>query len=93
MKRGLILIAVLMAAVANGGQEREAYPGQSSHATPPKGWYCTTDKRAAKDHQCDCHRECGTDDAGKKTPAPEDPKCTVWCHKDHCGCPVKCGET
>jgi hypothetical protein len=32
---------------------------------------------------------------GSDAPATvvEDPKCKVYCHKDHCACPIKCGPT
>ena len=97
MKRGLLLFILLIAAVAAGGQQREAYPGQGEHREPPKGWMCSNHPRAPRDHKCDCQRTCAkpTDEDGNVIDGPmvvtEDTKCKVWCHADHCACPVKCG--
>jgi hypothetical protein len=45
-------------------------------------------------HNCACHRECkqNTDDDGNPAEGvfvQEDPKCRVYCFKDHCHCPVE----
>ena len=75
--------------------------GQITHGPePPEGWFCTPDKEAPADHQCSCQRSCSPkldcDEEGNCTPSPEggmevheDAQCKVYCHKDHCGCPVK----
>jgi hypothetical protein len=70
----------------------EAYPGQRDHAEPPKGFFCSpTAKDAA--HKCACKRmtmATPDDTHCEQTPVEEDAKCTVYCHADHCRCPVKC---
>jgi hypothetical protein len=69
MTRGLMVIVVFVAAVASGGQEREAYPGQRNHAEPPKGWTCTKHPNVPKSspHHCECKRTCvqNTDEHGQ----------------------------
>lgn len=97
--RYFVLAFALVASVAAGVQEREAYPGQSGHAKPPEGWQCSNHPNAPKDHKCECKKTCAkpTDEDGNAVEGPmvvtEDTKCKVWCHKDHCACPVKCGDT
>lgn len=68
-------------------------PGNPGHQEPAPGDSCVHD---AKDpaHNCTCHRECrqNTDDDGNPAPGAyvqEDPKCRVYCFKDHCHCPVE----
>ncbi len=77
----------------------EAYPGQRDHKEPPKGWTCSP---LAKDkaHRCQCKRMAlFTEEQVKentcceevpRVQAAEDSKCAVWCHKDHCDCPITC---
>jgi hypothetical protein len=95
--RYLVLAFALVAALAAGQQE--PYPGQSSHAEPPKDFFCSNHPNAPKAHKCDCQKTCAkpTDEEGNTVDGPlvvtEDPKCTVWCHKDHCACALKCSET
>jgi len=62
---------------------------------PPKGWFCSNAPNAPKNHKCDCHRECVKPSPDSDAPATvvEDPKCKVYCHKEHCACPIKCGPT
>ncbi|HET9832697.1 MAG TPA: hypothetical protein VFP91_13330 [Vicinamibacterales bacterium] len=67
-------------------------PGNPGHTEPGPGEHCV---HAANDpaHNCSCHRECkqNTDDDGNPVPGghvEEDPKCRVYCFKDHCHCPV-----
>lgn len=99
MKRLFILAIVLVAAIAHGGQQREAYPGQSHHGEPPKDFFCTNRKDAPKAHQCSCHRTCAkpTDEDGNPVAGPaepqEDAKCSVYCWQKHCTCPTKCEST
>lgn len=71
-----------------GAQNDEPYPGQSQHAVPPKDWFCTP-TAADPDHKCACKRM----DASAPVcddPPKEDPVCTVYCHADHCRCPIIC---
>ena len=97
-----LLLSVLVGALfvqAPAKPPKEAYPGQSEHAKPPDDFFCTP---AAKDaaHRCACKRMATlTEDEAKAkvccTEIPpervqEDAKCTVFCHKDHCQCPVTC---
>lgn len=92
MKRGLILVIVAIAAIVNGGQQREAYPGQSEHREPPKGWFCSSHPNAPLDHQCACEKTCTKNDDGTVT-IKEDSmpgRCKVYCHPSHCTCPIKC---
>ncbi len=68
-------------------------PGNPGHTEPAPGEHCV---HSASDpaHNCTCHRECkqNTDDDGNPVPGghvQEDPKCRVYCFKDHCHCPVE----
>lgn len=68
-------------------------PGNPGHQEPAAGEHCV---HATNDpaHNCTCHRECkqNTDDDGNPVPGAfvqEDPKCRVYCFKDHCHCPVE----
>jgi hypothetical protein len=100
MTRGLMVIIVFVAAVASGGQEREAYPGQRNHAEPPKGWTCTQHPNVPKSspHHCECQRTCvqNTDQNGQPMEGmhvAEDSKCKVYCHPKSCACPTSCSST
>jgi len=67
-------------------------PGNPGHNEPAEGEHCVHDSKDAA-HNCSCHRECkqNTDDDGnpaKGAFVQEDPKCRVYCFKDHCHCPV-----
>lgn len=103
-----IWMAMLFGAVllAQGG--KEAYPGQSEHKEPPKGWYCVptdTAKRMESDpHACDClgmisDPMCttkGQDESGNEVETPrsnENAKCRVWCFRDRCTCTRLCHDT
>ena len=79
---------------------QEAYPGQSSHAAPPEGWMCQPQHPSGfgvpLDHVCGCARMVLKDPDGQCSRLPdgalrvtEDPKCTVFCHADHCACPMQ----
>lgn len=79
-------------------QNPEKYPGQASHGVPPDGWMCEPANGphfVPPDHQCSCQRmatmspdgSCAHDPDGKEH-VMEDPKCAVFCHMDHCKCPV-----
>lgn len=79
-------------------------PHDPQHREPPAGWQCSNDKRAPKDHQCDCRHECkdneptvSCDETGENcvtTPAVpgkhvvENAKCSVYCHPKSCACDV-----
>ena len=54
---------------------------------PPAGWFCSP-KASEMDHKCACKRM-DSDQMCEGTPQ-EDRECKVWCHKDHCRCPVMC---
>ncbi len=87
------LVAALLSFLVQ--QEPEPYPGQRGHAMPPDGWFCSHDSKEPA-HKCQCKR--------MARPAPGDPccdnvkdediiesdQCKVYCHKDHCHCPVQC---
>lgn len=94
MMMAIILLALGVALLA---QSPEAYPGQHTHAMPPDGWMCmpansTTFVPAS--HQCSCKRMIQENDQGcmKNDDGTmhvlEDPACAVFCHMDHCSCPV-----
>jgi hypothetical protein len=66
--------------------------GNPGHHEPAPGANCVHDANDAA-HNCACHRECkqNTDDDGNPSEGAyvqEDPKCRVYCFKDHCHCPV-----
>lgn len=83
----------------------EPYPGQSQHQKPPDGWYCSRDA-LDKAHFCFCtgmqqNEKCHKKPAEPVEPdedgyapdpnvPPEDPTCTVWCHRSHCHCQQFC---
>lgn len=94
---GVFFIALLLTGQATGQQPPEAYPGQREHAKPPDGFQCTIPQLAKdKAHACSCRRMVKNPEGDKccetveRSEAPEDPKCTVYCHKDHCTCPIQC---
>jgi hypothetical protein len=69
-------------------QAPEIYPGQSSHAQPPEGWFCQRQNSALSvppEHACRCERMYDPDDP---TVIREDKECSVWCHPDSCKCGV-----
>lgn len=73
-------------------QEPEAYPGQHSHMRPPEGFFCSP-KAKDKAHACHCKRMStpSADDPVCEFQDPkEDPRCTVFCYRDRCLCPVLC---
>lgn len=73
-------------------QPPEAYPGQHQHKEPPAGFYCSA---TAKDkaHKCDCkHMAMATPEDPQccEAEVQETPKCTVYCFKAKCLCPIVC---
>lgn len=95
-----ILFALVVGVLGAQDQtEPEKYPGQHDHAKPPEGWYCspqTPKYTIPPDHLCACQRHTipnlSTGEECIKNPdgtdyLVEDPKCSVWCHADHCRCP------
>ena len=67
-------------------------PGNPGHQQPAPGESCVHNTNDPA-HNCTCHRECkqNTDDDGNPAEGvfvQEDPKCRVYCFKDHCHCPV-----
>jgi hypothetical protein len=68
-------------------------PGNPGHNPPAPGATCVHNEKDPA-HNCLCHRECkqNTDDDGNPTAGgyvQEDPKCRVYCYKDHCHCPIE----
>jgi hypothetical protein len=68
-------------------------PGNPGHQRPSPGESCVHNDGDPA-HNCSCHRECkqNTDDDGNPTEGAsvqEDPKCRVYCFKDHCHCPIE----
>ena len=68
-------------------------PGNPGHQQPAPGESCVHNASDPA-HNCACHRECkqNTDDDGNPTEGAyvqEDPKCRVYCFKDHCHCPIE----
>jgi hypothetical protein len=68
-------------------------PGNPGHQRPAPGERCVHDASDPA-HNCACHRECkqNTDDDGNPAEGAhvqEDPKCRVYCFKDHCHCPIE----
>ena len=53
---------------------------------PAAGWYCSP--KGQGDHHCTCQRM--DHDSQCEGMPQEDPQCRVYCHKDHCRCPVMC---
>jgi hypothetical protein len=62
-------------------------PPFPNHEQPPPGWFCSP-TAAQPDHKCSCKRM-DADDLCEGEPQ-EDTKCLVWCHKQHCRCPIAC---
>lgn len=93
MKR-FFLLTLLMGGVAFAQGSDEAYPGQSEHREPPKGWYCTPDA-VQPAQRCACkNMPRDKNDPTCSTMEPEDDNaCKVWCHKDHCACKIRCEES
>jgi len=58
-----------------------------NHEEPPAGWFCSPGARDAA-HKCNCHRV--DDDPTCEGTPHEDSICKVYCHADHCHCPVAC---
>ena len=70
----------------------ESYPGQRQHQEPPVGYFCSNEAKD-KAHKCECKRmthPTPEDPSCCETAIVEDMKCQVWCHPQHCLCPVKC---
>lgn len=66
---------------------QEQYPGQSEHATPPDGWMCehqNYELTVPVDHMCNCERMYSEEE----NRVIEDKQCSVYCHMDHCKCPI-----
>lgn len=68
-----------------------AQEGNPGHKEPPPGWTCAS----SGEHACACHRACQdttteNEDGSQSTSTTvvEDPRCRVYCFKDHCRCPV-----
>jgi hypothetical protein len=88
------LFIALLSVLVQQAPTPEPYPGQRDHAAPPDGWFCSPTAKV-KAHECHCKRMGYTtkDDPLCEDPGvqvTEDQKCTVWCHKDHCLCPMTC---
>lgn len=89
--RTIILIAIVFAL-------QEPYPGHDSHQAPPPGWFCQHQyyvdgkPQVEPSHVCMCDRKC-MENADGEPYTVEDPKCTVYCHKDHCDCPTPCQDS
>lgn len=104
---GFVWFGIGIQAVApqEGKPERhEDYPGQSSHAKPPDGWYCSY--TAKDEHHCDCKRVPTAGELCEES-EPDVAECKVWCwahatpkydesgkvtgySTSHCLCPVDC---
>jgi hypothetical protein len=61
----------------------------------PPGWTCTPrgivkNGTPTADAPCACHRMNHSDSCDEPEKDVEDPGCTQYCHKEHCGCPVTC---
>lgn len=68
-------------------QVAEPYPGQSNHAEPPNDWFCERQNyelNIPQAHVCSCEHGCDAEGVRH-----EDKKCTVFCHADHCHCPLQ----
>lgn len=83
--RTLFVLAAFAVMVAQ--EPAEPYPGQRNHAQPPDGWNCyrpPVDLQGDQSHWCSCERICDQD----TQVVHEDKQCSVYCHMDHCTCPV-----
>ncbi len=79
----LVILALLLFVVAQQNPD-QPFP---NHEQPPDGWYCShNDTRAA--HKCACQRM-DEDPLCEGTPK-EEAVCKVYCHADHCHCPIMC---
>ena len=77
MIRRLLVIAVALVLLSAQGGERPE---------PPPGWFCSP--TGDGDHRCTCHRV-DYDRACEGQPT-HDQVCKVFCHENHCSCPVTC---
>jgi hypothetical protein len=83
--RTLFIAFALAATLA--AQSDEKYPGQSTHQPPPDGWMCehqNYDLTVPADHMCSCERMYSEE----QERVIEDKQCSVYCHMDHCACPI-----
>ncbi len=91
-----IMFAVIVGVLILQAPAPEQFPGQRDHAQPPKDFFCQLKGTKGVDdaHACTCTRMQETTkadpDCCNAPPAPEDPKCSVYCWKDHCHCKVGC---
>jgi hypothetical protein len=105
----ILLIALAIGAQVVARQEgkperHESYPGQSRHAQPPDGWYCSV--TANDEHHCECHRVPADGELCQEA-EPDVQECKVWCwahstpkygpdgrvvgmESSHCLCPIVC---
>lgn len=101
-----LLQAIALVAIILGQQPTEPYPGQGQHREPPAGWFCSpTAKDKAHTCHCkrmvnrlppdpennqpgDPDKE--HDPLCEEAHVTEDKECTVYCHAQHCLCPVVC---
>lgn len=104
---GLVWYGIAVSAVApqeTAPERHEDYPGQSQHARPPDGWYCSV--TAKDEHHCECHRVPQPGEfCPESEPDPVECKTYCWAHgkpiygpdgkvvgmeSSHCLCPVDC---
>jgi len=85
--RGTLLAFAVAFAMAQGPVPP---PGNPGHQQPPPGAACVHNMKDPA-HNCTCHRECKDtegEDGKQETFVQEDPKCRVFCYKEHCHCPI-----
>ncbi len=85
------LPALLMFMALTQAPPKEDYPGQSQHAMPPPGWYCSANAKVEA-HKCTCKRMAHStpEDPVCEEQVPESSQCKVYCHASRCLCPVDC---
>jgi hypothetical protein len=94
MKGRLLLLLLLSFLITTAQEPTGPAPGQEPTGRAPgqeapepaPGWFCSPKGQA--DHQCACQRM--DHDPQCEGMPQEDSQCRVYCHKDHCRCPVKC---
>lgn len=90
MTRRLWLVVIGVALGVGLGLAQEQAPARPfpNHEEPPVGWFCSP-TAAQADHVCHCQRMMH-DAPICESDVQEDANCSVYCHRDHCACPVSC---
>ena len=92
-----------LAVVSIGAQQHDPANPWPNHEEPAHGWYCVpADKEHPPDkeaHACTCLGMVEDPMCPKPSDPPalqepnDNPKCKVYCHKNHCMCLKQCRDT